>query len=210
LALDADLDVLRDRVRLLGDEANSDSDDLIWVNAELCGFDDHAGLRLHLLLEAYVAGDAALVLELNLLALLLSCWDELEVDEWLELNVRSWSEGMKVELEGRVVAFGMNLDHIVEISLLVRFKLHVHLDGEASGDGAGVLVLTVELGSGWLREVDATHVLGDVSDRNSHLVVLVWLDIFEKDLGWEDLDGVLTVSQMVNSRVIEHLRWVLL
>ena len=177
MAFDADLDILGDRVRLLCYEPDSNSDDLIRVDAELGRLDDDAGLRFHLLLEADIAGDAALVLELNLLALLLPCWDELEVDEWLELNVRSWSESVQVELVRRVVALGMNLDHIVEVSLLVRLELHVHLDGETSGDGTGVLVLTVELGSGWLSEHDAAHVLGDVPDRNCHLVVLVRFDI---------------------------------
>ena len=52
---------------------------------------------------------------------------------------------MKVEFVWSAVALGMNLDHIVEIALLVRLELHVHLDGESSCDGTGVLVLTVEL-----------------------------------------------------------------
>ena len=49
-------------------------------------------------------------------------WNEPEVDEGLKLDVRSWSQGVKEELELLVVSLSLDLDHIVEVTLLVSLK----------------------------------------------------------------------------------------
>ena len=75
------------------------------------------------------------------------------------------------------VALSENLDHIVEVSRFIGLELHAHLDAKACGDAADVLVLAVEARVGRLREHDPAHVLGDVADGHSHLIVLVWLNV---------------------------------
>ena len=119
----------------------------------------------------------ALVLELNDLGLLLAHWDELEVDNGLELNIGSGHQGVKVELVWLSVTFREDLDHVMEVAGVVSLELHAHFDGEAGSDATDVLVLTVEALVVWLRKHDTAHVLGDIADRHSHFIVLVWLNI---------------------------------
>jgi hypothetical protein len=69
-------------------------------------------------------------------------------------------------------------------------------------------VLDLELGSFGARELEPPHSFANVPDGNGHLVVLVWLDIFEEDLRWENLNGLRSVAQVVGSCVVKYRFWV--
>ena len=84
---------------------------------------------------------------------------------------------MEVELVWRAVPFGVDFDHIVEITVLIGLELHVHLDRQTCSDRSSIFVLAMELGGAWLGEVDPPHVLGDVPDGHSDFIILVRLNV---------------------------------
>lgn len=83
-----------------------------------------------------------------------------------------------MQLVGLCVALSEDFDHIVEIACFSCLELHAHLDREAGGDTAYVLVLAVEAGVARLCEHYAAHVFSDVADSHRHLIVLVWFNIY--------------------------------
>jgi len=106
------------------------------------------------------------------------------------------------ELELLVVTLSLDLHYIMEVSLLVRLERNVHLDRETCSEWALHVVLDLELDGLGAGEFQPSDALTDVSDCDSHLIVLVGLDVFEKDLWREDLNGLRRVAQMVYGRVV--------
>jgi hypothetical protein len=68
----------------------------------------------------------------------------------------------------------------------------------------------MELGGAWLGEVDPPHVLGDVPDGHSDFIILVRLNVLEKDFRRKNLYGILTVAEVVDGGVVKHFCGVLL
>ena len=128
-------------------------------------------------LQLDVASDAALVLELNLLVLRLLGGDEPEVDQRLELNVWSWPQRVQEELELLIVALGLDLDDIVEVTFMVCLEGDVHLDCESRSERTLHVVLDLELGGLGTGELESSHSLADVPHGHRDLIVLVGLDI---------------------------------
>ena len=183
IAIDDDNEILGDDIGVGGTHANLDPDYLVWSDLKVVWLDRDARFAADLLADGDMTCQAALILELDELALLLAHRDKLEVDDWLELNVRGRHEGVQVQLVWLGIALSQYFNHIVEISRLSGLELHAHLDAETGGNTANVLILAVEARVLRLREHDATHVLGDVPDSHSHFIVLIWLNIyFQKDI----------------------------
>ena len=85
---------------------------------------------------------------------------------------------MQEELELFVVAFRLDLDDVMEVSILVCLEGDVHLDGKTSSERTLHVVLYLELGCLWARELQTPDPLADVSDGDCHLIVLVGLDVY--------------------------------
>ena len=103
--------------------------------------------------------------------------NEAEVDERLELDIRRWSQGMQEELELLVVALGLDLNHIVEVRLMIRLKGHIHLDSQAGCKRPLHIMLDLEprsLGTGELKPPDA---LTNIAYSHSDFVILVGLNV---------------------------------
>lgn len=79
------------------------------------------------------------------------------------------------------VAFATDFDHIVEVPFTVAFKLNIQFDSQTCSNVADVLVVATEIGSLGLCELEAFKVLCNVTNSNSHFVVLVWLDVYKKE-----------------------------
>ncbi len=76
-----------------------------------------------------------------------------------------------------------DLDHVVEVTLNVGLKRHVHLDAEPSCYWPLHVEVTFKLVSLGLRELKSTDLLANVTDRNSHFIVLMCLDIYRPSKG---------------------------
>ena len=63
------------------------------------------------------------------------------------------------------------------ITFCVCFELNVELDGKTSRHATNVFKVATEVRSFRLRKLESAHVLGDVSDCNGYLVVLVGFNI---------------------------------
>jgi hypothetical protein len=109
---------------------------------------------------------------------------------------------MEEELELLVMSFSLDLYDIVEVAILISLKGDVHLYRKTSSKWPLHVVLDLELGGLWGQEFESSDPLADVSHSNCHFVVLVWLNIFEKDLWWEDLDWLSRVAQVIGRGVI--------
>lgn len=122
---------------------------------------------------------------------------------------------MYFELEG-VIFLSRDLNDIVEVTLDISLKGDIKLDGEACCHWALHVVVAAELISLGRDELDTTHLLRDVLDLDSHLVILMNLDIYghncrtiEVNLGREHVDGRPS-SESSGGRVVEHWLRVLL
>lgn len=103
---------------------------------------------------------------------------EPEIDERLKLHIWRRPERVQEELELLVVALCLNLDDVVEVSILVRLEGDVHLDSKTSCKRALHVVLDLELGGLRARELQPPDPLADIPDGDCHLIVLVWLDVY--------------------------------
>lgn len=52
-------------------------------------------------------------------------WDEAHINEGFELDVGGGLGRVEIEVVGLVVAFTLDLDHVVEVAFAVGFKLDV-------------------------------------------------------------------------------------
>ena len=172
-----------DEVRLAGCESDSHPPDFF-------GFDTER-FRVHFQtcsfrwvdLQVDLTRHPALVFELDLLVLGGLDGHEPEVDERLELHIWSRSEGVQEELELLVMTLSLDLNNVVEVSLLVCLERNVHLDGKTGCEWSLHVVLDLELGSLRAGELEPSHSLADVPYGDSHLVVLVGLDICRRKCG---------------------------
>ena len=147
------------------------------MDLELIGLNRDSGLAADFFTEADVTAHASLIFELHIFEFLLALRNELEVDHGLELDVRSRHQRMQVQLVWLRVTLRQDLNHVMEVSRLSRFKLHAHLDREPSCNAPNILILAVEARVARLGEHDATHILRNVPDGHCHLVVLVRLNV---------------------------------
>lgn len=129
-------------------------------------------------------------------------WNEPEVYEGLKLHIWSWSQCMEEELELLIMPFSLDLYDIMEVAILISLEGDVHLYGKTCSKWSLHVVLNLELGSLWGQEFESSNSLTDVSHSNCYLIVLVWLNIFEKDFWREDLDWLSRVSQVIGRGVI--------
>ena len=84
---------------------------------------------------------------------------------------------MEEELELLVMAFRLDLDHIMEVTVRICLEGDVHLHCKTGGDGALHVVLNLELRGFGACELQPANTLADVSNRHSYLVILIWLDV---------------------------------
>jgi len=75
------------------------------------------------------------------------------------------------------LTLSLDLDDVLVVADRVCLKLDVHFDTQASSNRPSILILAAEVASLGLLERDATHVFGDVADRNRNFVVLVGFDV---------------------------------
>ena len=84
---------------------------------------------------------------------------------------------MQEELELLVMAFCLDLYHIMEVTLSICLEGDVHLDCETGGEGALHVMLNLELGGLGASELQPANTLADVSNCHCYLVILVGLDV---------------------------------
>jgi len=94
-----------------------------------------------------------------------------------ELDIRSRFEGVQEELKLLVMAFRLNLNDIVEVTLCICFKGNVHFDSQSCCKWSLHVVFNLKLRRLGISELESSHSLADVSDCDSDLVVLVWLNV---------------------------------
>ena len=105
-------------------------------------------------------------------------WHESEIDKGLELDIGGWLKSMKEELEFLIMVLSLNFNDVMKISFLVCFERYVHLDSQASSEGALHVVLNREFGSLGRCKFEPSDTLADISNCDSNLIILIRFDIY--------------------------------
>ena len=169
--------VLRENICRCRCHSDFDSHNLVWFDFKFFGLNADSRLATDFFTQRNEPSDSTFVLEFEELGLLLAHWDELEVDNWLKLDIRRRHQSMQIQTIRLCVALCQDFDEVMEVTWLGRLELHAHFDGKASRHAADILILAVEARVLRLSEHDTTHILGNVPDRHSHFIVLIWFDI---------------------------------
>jgi|JI10StandDraft_1071094.scaffolds.fasta_scaffold290082_2 hypothetical protein len=86
---------------------------------------------------------------------------------------------MKIKLIRLFALIKLDIYVIVEVSQLVRFKTNIQFYCKSCSKRGWSVIIAFELSCLWLSKVNSSNLLCNVSNRNSNLIVLVCLNIFE-------------------------------
>jgi hypothetical protein len=177
-------------------------DELIGLNVKLWGLDPAWSFASTILDQTNITGLFAFILEHDSFSALLTYWDVLEVNHGFKLDVWARFESTEAQLEGTSVSLSHDLNTIFEVTKGGGLELYVNFHGETCCNSALVLILASEASILWLSKFYSAYLLRDITNSNRHFIVLVGLDVFEKDSRREHFNALVAVDQVVRGRVV--------